>query len=184
MGLPPRTSTSTWVPSVGCCRRSELTCPTIQASSRICQQNRVPCWHDLVAHDGVRSERSRSGSRLALAFRELRGVVRILRGLVGAILWIVAAVLGLVSIVLCITVILLPIGLALLSVTRRLFGMAVRLMLPRDVAHPVQQGRKQLKRKAHETSKQAKRSKPGKAAAKAGRTAAKTGRKAQKRLKK
>jgi len=108
---------------------------------------------------------------------KLREVVRILRGLVGAVLWIVAAVLGLVSIVLCITVILLPIGLALLSVTRRLFGMAVRLMLPRDVAHPVEHGRKQLKRKAQDTSKQVRRSKPGKAAAKAGR-------KAQKRLKK
>jgi hypothetical protein len=108
---------------------------------------------------------------------ELREAVRVLRGLVGAVLWIVAAVLGLISIVLCITVILLPIGLALLGVTRRLFGMAVRLMLPRYVAHPVEQGRKQLKRKTQDTSKQVKRSKPGKAAAKAGR-------KAQKRLKK
>ena len=102
--------------------------------------------------------------------------MRILRGLAGAVLWIVAAVLGLVAIVLCITVILLPIGLALLGVTRRLFGMAVRLMLPRDMAHPVQHGRKQLTRTARDTSKQLKRSKPGKAAAKAGR-------KAQKRLK-
>ena len=102
--------------------------------------------------------------------------MRILRGLVGAVLWIVAAVLGLVSIVLCITVILLPIGLALFGVTRRLFGMAMRLMLPRDLAHPVQHGRKQLKRTARDTSKQVRRSKPGKAVAKAGR-------KAHKRLK-
>jgi hypothetical protein len=103
--------------------------------------------------------------------------VRILRGFAGAVLWIVSAVLGLVAIVLCITVVLLPIGLALLGVTRRLFGMAVRLMLPRDMAHPVQHGRKQLKRTARDTSKQVKESKPGKAVAKAGR-------KAHKRLKK
>jgi hypothetical protein len=95
--------------------------------------------------------------------------MRILRGIAGALLWIVASVLGLVAIVLCITVILLPVGLPLLGVSRRLLGMAVRLMLPREVAHPVEQGRKQLRRQIDDASKQIKKSKPGKAAAKAGR---------------
>jgi hypothetical protein len=96
-------------------------------------------------------------------------LVRILRGLAGALLWIGSAVVGLVAIVLCITVILLPIGLPLLGVSRRLFGIAVRLMLPRQVAHPVKQGRKQLGRQIDDASSQVKKSKPGKGAAKAGR---------------
>jgi hypothetical protein len=95
--------------------------------------------------------------------------MRILRGIAGTLLWIAAAVLGLVAIVLCITVILLPVGLSLLWVSRRLFGMAVRLMLPRDVAHPVKQGQKGLRRQIDGASNQIKKSKPGKAAAKAGR---------------
>jgi hypothetical protein len=96
-------------------------------------------------------------------------LVRILRGIAGALLWIVSAVLGLAAVVLCITVILLPIGLPLLGVSRRLFGIAVRLMLPREVAHPVKQGRKRLGSQIDDASSQLKKSKPGKAAAKAGR---------------
>ena len=96
-------------------------------------------------------------------------LVRILRGTAGALLWIVSAVLGLAAVVLCITVILLPIGLPLLGVARRLFGIAVRLMLPREVAHPVKQGRKRLGRQIDDATSQVKKSKPGKAAAKAGR---------------
>jgi hypothetical protein len=103
--------------------------------------------------------------------------VRILRGSAGALLWIVSAVLGLVAVVLCITVILLPIGLPLLRVSRRLFGVAVQFMLPREVAHPVKQSRKQLGRQIDDASSQVKKSKPGKAAAKAGR-------KVRKRIKK
>jgi hypothetical protein len=95
--------------------------------------------------------------------------MRILRGMTGALLWIVAAVLGLVAVVLCITVILLPVGLPLLAVSRRVFGMAVRLMLPREVAHPVEQAGKRLKGQIDDASSQVKKSKPGKAAAKAGR---------------
>lgn len=96
-------------------------------------------------------------------------LMRIMRGMAGALLWIVAAVLGLVAVVLCITIILLPAGLPLLGVSRRLFGTAVRLMLPREVAHPVKQGRKRLGRQIDDASSQMKKSKPGKAATKAGR---------------
>ena len=95
--------------------------------------------------------------------------MRILRGIAGALLWIVAAVLGLVAVVLCVTIILLPVGLPLLGVSRRAFGMAVRLMLPREVAHPVKQTRKQLRSQTDDASRQIKKSKPGKAAAKSGR---------------
>jgi hypothetical protein len=47
--------------------------------------------------------------------------------------------------------------------------MAVRLLLPREVAHPVEQTRKRLGDQIDDSSSQIKKSKPGKAAAKAGR---------------
>jgi hypothetical protein len=82
-----------------------------------------------------------------------------------------------VAVVLCITVILLPVGLPLLGVSRRVFGMAVRLMLPREVAHLVEQTGKRVRGQIDDASSQIKKSKPGKAAAK-------TERKAVKRMKK
>lgn len=45
-------------------------------------------------------------------------------------------------------------------VQRRLFGMAVRLMLPREVAHPVEQSRKGLRRQVEDARSQMKKSKP------------------------
>ncbi len=65
--------------------------------------------------------------------------MRLLRGLLGALLWIVAGVLGLLGVVLCVTVILLPLGIPLTAFAGRLFGHAVRLMLPRPLAHPVKE---------------------------------------------
>ena len=96
-------------------------------------------------------------------------MTRILRGIAGALLWILAAVLGLVAIVLCITIILLPAGLPLLGVSRHLFGLAVRLMLPREVAHPVKQSRKGLQRQVKDARSQVKKSKPSKVTAKCGK---------------
>jgi hypothetical protein len=55
--------------------------------------------------------------------------------------------------------------------------MAVRLLLPREVAHPVEQTRKRLGDQIDDSSSQIKKSKPGK-------TAAKAGRKVRKRMKK
>ena len=95
--------------------------------------------------------------------------MRILRGIAGALLWILAAVLGLVAVVLCITILLLPAGLPLLGLSRRLFGMAVRLMLPREVAHPVEQSRKALRHQVADARSQIKKSKPREATAEAGR---------------
>lgn len=65
--------------------------------------------------------------------------MRLLRGLLGTVLWLLAAVLGLLAVILCVTVILLPIGIPLLFLSRRLFGIAVRLFLPRGVRHPLQE---------------------------------------------
>ena len=63
--------------------------------------------------------------------------MRVLRGLPGALLWVLAAVLGLVGVLLCVTVILLPLGIPLVRLAARLFRHSVQLMLPRELAHPV-----------------------------------------------
>src|SRR5436190_3126060 len=72
--------------------------------------------------------------------------MRLLRGVLGALLWIVGGLLGLVGVVLCVTVILLPLGIPLLAVARRLLTKAVQLMLPRALAHPVDEMTKAAKK--------------------------------------
>ena len=79
--------------------------------------------------------------------------MRLLRGLLGALLWLGALVLGLVGLLLCVTLILLPLGIPVLGYARRLFTAAVRLMLPRAVAHPV----KEMGGAVHDQRKQATR---------------------------
>ncbi|HET6627588.1 MAG TPA: hypothetical protein VFG63_14450 [Nocardioidaceae bacterium] len=79
--------------------------------------------------------------------------MRIVRGLGAALTWIAASLLGLVGVVLCITVILLPLGIPLLKVSRRLFGVATKLMLPRAVSHPVQEAGKSLKKRGRRARK-------------------------------
>jgi len=73
--------------------------------------------------------------------------MRLLRGLLGALLWILAGLLGLVGFVLCVSVILLPLGIPLLVVARRLMTRAVQFMLPRSLAHPVDEIAKTTKKK-------------------------------------
>ena len=73
--------------------------------------------------------------------------MRLLRTLPGAVLWILAAVLGLVGVVLCVTVILLPLGIPVVGLAGRLFTHAVKLMLPRLVAHPIDEFTKATKKK-------------------------------------
>jgi hypothetical protein len=65
--------------------------------------------------------------------------MRLLRGLLGALLWLGAALLGLVGLLLCATLVLLPLGIPVLGYARRLVTRSMRLMLPRVVAHPVQE---------------------------------------------
>ncbi|AKS32455.1 hypothetical protein AFA91_11875 [Mycolicibacterium goodii] len=79
--------------------------------------------------------------------------MRLLRGLLGALLWIVAAVLGLLGVLLCVTVILLPLGIPLAAFAGRLFGRAVRLMLPRPLAHPVREVTKSADKMARTTKR-------------------------------
>ena len=73
--------------------------------------------------------------------------MRLLRGLLGALLWILAAVLGLVGLVLCVTVILLPLGIPMVMLAGRLFTHAVKLMMPRSLAHPIDELTKTTKKK-------------------------------------
>ena len=84
--------------------------------------------------------------------------MRLMRGLAGALLWIVAAVLGLVGLVLCVTIVLLPVGIPVLGVARRLLTSAVRLMLPRSLAHPVNEVTKSVKKSGKKFHKVARKS--------------------------
>jgi hypothetical protein len=63
------------------------------------------------------------------------------------------SVLGLVGVVLCVTVILLPVGIPLLGVARRLLTSAVQLMLPRSLAHPVNEVTKSVRKSGKQTGK-------------------------------
>jgi len=100
--------------------------------------------------------------------------MRFLRGVAGALLWLLASVVGLLGVVLCVTIILLPLGIPLFRLTRKLFGEAVRLMMPRALAHPVKESRrkgrqvtpdppdvsgttKKLRKKARKTNKKLKK---------------------------
>ncbi len=72
--------------------------------------------------------------------------MRLLRGLLGSVLWLLACVLGLVGVVLCVTVILLPLGIPLVMLSGRLIARSVHLMMPRLLAHPVNELAKSTKK--------------------------------------
>jgi len=74
--------------------------------------------------------------------------MRLLRGLLGVLLWVIGAVLGLVGLVSCVTVVLLPVGIPLVGFAGRLITHAVKLMLPRSLAHPVDELTKTTKKRA------------------------------------
>jgi hypothetical protein len=82
--------------------------------------------------------------------------MRILRALGGSLLWILAGVLGLVGVLLCATIILLPLGIPVLMLARKVFALAMALMLPRKVTHPVDE----LGKSARRGAKKAKGSMP------------------------
>jgi hypothetical protein len=81
--------------------------------------------------------------------------MRLLRGLGGAVLWILASVLGLVGVLLCVTVILLPVGLPLMKLAGQLFARSLQLMLPRALAHPVNEAVKAVEKKDRKITKAA-----------------------------
>ena len=72
--------------------------------------------------------------------------MRFLRGMGGVLLWIVASLIGLVGAVLCVTIILLPLGIPVLLIARRMFGIATKLLLPREMSHPVDEPAKSLRK--------------------------------------
>jgi predicted lipid-binding transport protein (Tim44 family) len=69
-----------------------------------------------------------------------------LRWLAAGLLWILAGLLGVLGVLLSVTVILLPVGIPLLLVSRRVFSLAMRLVVPRSARHPVRQAHKGVKR--------------------------------------
>lgn len=69
-----------------------------------------------------------------------------LRWLAAGLLWILAGLLGVLGVLLSVTIILLPLGIPLVLVSRRVFSLAMRLVMPRSARHPVRQARKGIKR--------------------------------------
>ena len=80
--------------------------------------------------------------------------MRLVRAIAGALLWILAAVVGLLGALLCVTVIGLPLGIPLLMGARRMFGAAVRFMLPSHVAHPVKEGKRSSRKEGKKVTKE------------------------------
>ena len=74
--------------------------------------------------------------------------MRLLRALAGALLWILASVVGLLGALLCVTIIGLPIGIYLIRLAGRTFSSSVRLMLPKSIAHPVEEAKSSARDKA------------------------------------
>lgn len=87
--------------------------------------------------------------------------MRIVRGIGGVLLWIVASLLAVVAVVLCVTVILLPVGVPLLLLCRRLFAIAMKLLLPREVAHPLEEVGKSVRRQRRKVAKSTPDMSPG-----------------------
>jgi hypothetical protein len=69
-----------------------------------------------------------------------------LRWLAAGLLWILAGLLGVLGVLLSVTIILLPLGIPLVLVSRRVFSLAMRLVVPRPARHPARQASKGLKR--------------------------------------
>ena len=83
--------------------------------------------------------------------------MRIIRALGGSLLGIVAGLLGLVGVLLCATIILLPLGVPVLMLAKRVVGMAMALMLPRKVRHPVDELGKTVAERAEHGKKTSKK---------------------------
>jgi hypothetical protein len=71
--------------------------------------------------------------------------MRALRALAGVLVWLLASVLLLLAVVLCVTILLAPVGIVLGLAALRLYGVGLKLFLPRsrDVEKAVRkQGRR------------------------------------------
>ncbi len=77
-----------------------------------------------------------------------------MRRIAGGVVWIVGSLLAAVAVLLCLTVILLPLGIPLFHLARRLLALGARLMLPRSVRHPVQEGTAALTKSGARARKQ------------------------------
>lgn len=110
--------------------------------------------------------------------------MRFLRGLGGVLLWLVASLVGLVGAVLCVTIILLPLGIPLLLVARRMFGISMKLLLPREMTHPVDEASKSLRKTRKKAGKKLEAAPGTDDVADAGKKARKRMRKGGRRLRK
>jgi hypothetical protein len=110
--------------------------------------------------------------------------MRFLRGLGGVLLWLVASLVGLLGAVLCVTIILLPLGIPVLLIARRMFGTSMKLLLPRELAHPVDEASKSLRKTRKKAGKKLKDAPDTDDIADAGKKARKRMRKGGRRMRK
>lgn len=79
------------------------------------------------------------------------------RWLAAGLVWVLASVVGLLGVLLCVTLVLIPLGLLVLSLSRRLYGLAGRLMLPRALRHPISEGASHVEEASGKLGKKARR---------------------------
>ncbi|MBO9520825.1 MAG: hypothetical protein J7518_04730 [Nocardioidaceae bacterium] len=82
--------------------------------------------------------------------------MRALNILLGSLLWIVAGLVLLLGAVLSITIVLLPVGIPLFLLGQWLMRMAMALLVPRAVRHPLEAGRKKGSKTATKVRKRTK----------------------------
>jgi hypothetical protein len=110
--------------------------------------------------------------------------MRFLRGLGGVLLWLLASIVGLLGAVLCVTIILLPLGIPMLLVARKMFATSMKLLLPREMTHPVEEASKSLRKTKKKAGKKLKGGPAADDIAGAGKKARKRMRKGGRRVRK
>jgi hypothetical protein len=85
--------------------------------------------------------------------------MRALRALAGVLVWLVASLLLLLAVVLGVSIVLLPVGIVLGLAALRLYGVGLRLFLPRsrDIEKGVRKQARRWWRSAEKTAKRAMR---------------------------
>jgi hypothetical protein len=89
--------------------------------------------------------------------------MRVLRVIAGVVVWLVASVLVVVAVLLCVSILLLPVGLLLGLAALRLYGVGLRLLLPRprDIDRGIRRAARRWWRRNPLSPKRGLRSRPG-----------------------
>lgn len=81
--------------------------------------------------------------------------MKALRWLAAGLVWTLAGLMGVIGVLPSVTKVLLPVGIPVLLLARRLFVLAVQLVVPRSARHPVQQAGRAVSVRGHFPTEQA-----------------------------